>query len=263
MTTFPRSRRSGFTLIELLVVISIIALLIAILLPALGAARTTARRMQNSTQVRGIHQAMVTFSNSNRDLFPGIESDREEVVNSVINTGNSGAGNTVPGRYWILLDDDFFTPEYAISPAETANRENWDPTVDLAVTNQNYSYAFLEIRTTVDGGDDRRRTEWGATLNTQAIAVSDRALGTVANAFSIHTEDAGANSRWAGTITRNDNSTNYEGSGGDGGIEFETRYGSNPLNTADNIFEQSPLATDSDALMVATGSATVVAPDQP
>ena len=57
-----RRNINGFTLIELLVVISIISLLIAILLPALGNARKAARNVQCQTQVRFLMTASLLYT---------------------------------------------------------------------------------------------------------------------------------------------------------------------------------------------------------
>ncbi|MFK7788318.1 MAG: type II secretion system protein [Phycisphaeraceae bacterium] len=67
--------RKAFTLIELLVVISIIALLIAILLPALGKARKAAIDLQCLSQVRSLAQATVAFSVDNKGAVPKRESN--------------------------------------------------------------------------------------------------------------------------------------------------------------------------------------------
>jgi prepilin-type N-terminal cleavage/methylation domain-containing protein len=63
-------KNRAFTLIELLVVIAIIALLIGILLPAIGKAKRTANELKDQTQVRSIVQALNVFGVSNGDNYP-------------------------------------------------------------------------------------------------------------------------------------------------------------------------------------------------
>lgn len=62
-------KRHGFTLIELLVVISIIALLISILLPALAGARKAAQNTQCLSQFRQIGLAVHAYLSDNKEVF--------------------------------------------------------------------------------------------------------------------------------------------------------------------------------------------------
>lgn len=193
--------------------ISIIAVLIAILLPALGAARESARRMQNNVNLRSLHQATVIYAEENKGYHQGLTSKGEVMTTAQLEADArvpAGTfaflnGTSVAPRFAVLAYQDVVASEHLISPQDT-DRIAWAGSPDL-FTHQNISYAMLDIF--VDGSPARK--SWRNDLSSRTPINSDRSTfdggGPSTVGESLWNEDI-----WQGGVAWNDGHTTFENS---------------------------------------------------
>ena len=111
----PRKCAAGFTLIELLVVIAIIAILAAMLLPALSLAKSKAQAINCMNNFNQLMKACIMYTGDNSELYPPNPDD----------------GTTLPGYCWL-----------------GGNVQGWMPTVSAGGSADAGNAALLKSQST-------------------------------------------------------------------------------------------------------------------
>lgn len=234
-----RARR-GFTMVELAATLAAAGLLGGAALTAgqpesLRSARQSARQLKDSTQIRGIHQAMVIWAQQNKDVYPlpsavdsanktvqeqGQEKDTTANVMSLMVFNGSLSTeifvSPVEKNPAVEVDEDyeFDQPRGSVEPAMVM----WDPkfSAELGPKKGNISYANLQPF-------GPRLERWANTFGAEEVVLTTRGPeikavekngdGTVspklANADSVALRLYGGGKSWSGHAAFNDNHVDF------------------------------------------------------